>query len=273
MKLAILVVILGVGVAHADDAKVVYGKITVKGALDAKAIEDTVQKSSIRLLICAVANGDVTVSFTVDANGKVTSAKAAGINAQAEKCVADGITKIAFDKPKDGKPVEVSLPITFVRFGITSVPAGGNADDKAEGGSTTGISTIGGGPGQVGRGGMQGRVGQVPALTLGQPTVIGSLDKAIVRRYIKRNIMKVQYCYEKQLLVKPKIEGTIKAEFTIDADGKVSAATATGFDETVSSCIANVMKQIEFAKPKAGTVTVKFPFTFKHNSAPAKAKK
>ncbi|HEY0192883.1 MAG TPA: FHA domain-containing protein, partial [Kofleriaceae bacterium] len=54
-----------------------------------------------------------------------------------------------------------------------------------------------------GRGGMRGRTAAVPTVSIGQPNSQGDLDKAIIRRYIKRNIQKIQYCYEKQLLAKP----------------------------------------------------------------------
>src|SRR5512147_1602155 len=48
-----------------------------------------------------------------------------------------------------------------------------------------------------GRGGMRGRTAAVPTVSIGQPNAQGDLDKAIIRRYIKRNQQKIQYCYEK----------------------------------------------------------------------------
>ena len=58
-----------------------------------------------------------------------------------------------------------------------------------------------------GRGGMRGRTSAVPTVSIGQPNAQGDLDKAIIRRYIKRNIQKITYCYEKQLLAKPGLVG------------------------------------------------------------------
>ena len=41
------------------------------------------------------------------------------------------------------------------------------------------------------------------------PCVVGDggLDKAVVRRYIKRELHKIQYCYEKELLANATISG------------------------------------------------------------------
>jgi hypothetical protein len=120
-----------------------------------------------------------------------------------------------------------------------------------------------------GRGGMRGRVAAGPTITVGQPSVKpavaggdGELDKAIVRRYIKRNIQKLQYCYEKELLVKAGLSGTVATSFTITEAGVVGSASGSGVDATVASCMANVIKGIEFPKPKGtGGVAVSYPFT------------
>jgi hypothetical protein len=123
--------------------------------------------------------------------------------------------------------------------------------------------TIGHGSGS-GTGGKPPRTAAVPTVSFGQPVSHGDLDKAIIRRYIKRNIMKLQYCYEKQLLNKPNIEGTISTQFFIDPDGKVTNSDASGFDTEVASCIAEVIKNIEFPKPRGGGgVQVNYPFVFK----------
>lgn len=122
-----------------------------------------------------------------------------------------------------------------------------------------------------GRGGMRGRTSDVPTVSIGQPDAQGDLDKAIIRRYIKRNIQKLQYCYEKELLQTPTLKGTVTAAFTIGIDGLVSSSTASGIGSTdVETCIAAVIKGIEFPKPKGnGPVTVKYPFKFQPADPPA----
>ncbi len=118
-----------------------------------------------------------------------------------------------------------------------------------------------------GRGGMRGRSASVPTVSIGQPNAQGDLDKAIIRRYIKRNISKITYCYEKQLLAKPGLAGTVTAQFFITPNGNVASSSGSGLDPTVANCVADVIKGIEFPKPKGGGgVQVNYPFTFRSAS-------
>ncbi|NVB83957.1 MAG: AgmX/PglI C-terminal domain-containing protein [Kofleriaceae bacterium] len=119
-----------------------------------------------------------------------------------------------------------------------------------------------------GRGGMRARTAAAPIVSTGQLTTHGELDRAIIRRYIRRNIAKVQYCYEKELLARPTLAGTISITFQIDDNGHVTGAAATGMDETVASCVADVVKQIEFPHG-GGLVSVSYPFTFHPEGTPA----
>jgi len=115
-----------------------------------------------------------------------------------------------------------------------------------------------------GRGGMRGRSAAVPTVSIGQPNAQGDLDKAIIRRYIKRNIQKIQYCYEKELLAKSNLAGTVQTQFFITPNGNVASSTGSGVDPQVASCVAAVIKGIEFPKPKGGGgVQVNYPFTFR----------
>jgi len=115
-----------------------------------------------------------------------------------------------------------------------------------------------------GRGGMRGRSASVPTVSIGQPNVVGDLDKAIIRRYIKRNIQKITYCYEKQLLASPTLAGTVATQFVITKDGTVATVSAHGVHTDVSSCIADVIKNIEFPKPRNNAnVVVNYPFSFR----------
>jgi len=96
-----------------------------------------------------------------------------------------------------------------------------------------------------------------PTLKLDAPVVKGPLDKAIVRRYLARNAAKIRECY------KDAPAGKLTATFTISAEGVVTKATAKGMSETVTSCVAGVIKAIEFPKPtKPGDVVVESAMTF-----------
>jgi hypothetical protein len=138
-------------------------------------------------------------------------------------------------------------------------------------GTPTGYGKIGLGkfPGSGWDGGTGGPPGMkrhkstVPGPVIGEAKAVGGLDKSIIRRYIKRNIDKISYCYEKQLLAHPEIEGTIKIQFFISPDGSVTSSNGDGFNGEVAGCVAGVIKNIEFPRPDGGGgVTVNYPFTF-----------
>jgi hypothetical protein len=103
----------------------------------------------------------------------------------------------------------------------------------------------------------------VPTTVVGNPNPVGNLDKAIIKRYIKRNIEKISYCYESQLLARPGIQGQMQVQFLIAGNGSVQQANGSGFDGAVVSCVANVIKNIQFPAPSdGGSVQVNYPFTF-----------
>ena len=102
----------------------------------------------------------------------------------------------------------------------------------------------------------------VPPVVIGQPTGTGGLDKSIIRRYVKRNFEKFSYCYEKELLAHPGLEGTVSVSFFITPNGSVNSAVGSGMDATVANCVADVISSIEFPKPTGGGVQVNYPFTF-----------
>ncbi len=116
-------------------------------------------------------------------------------------------------------------------------------------------------------GGSHGRLGRpsynVPQVQIGTPTSTGDLDKNVIRRYLRRQLPRIKYCYEKQLLAKPRLQGTVETTFVIGSNGAVTQSTAKGVDPEVSACIADVIKSIQFPKPlSGGMVQVKYPFKF-----------
>jgi Ca-activated chloride channel family protein len=106
----------------------------------------------------------------------------------------------------------------------------------------------------------------VPVVRIAEPIVLGDLDKAIIRRYVKRSTEKIRYCYEKRLLATPTLAGKIEVHFAISDTGTVLSSSADGVDGELASCIADVIKQIEFPATKdGGVVQVNYPFTFAPN--------
>ncbi|MGE0396711.1 MAG: AgmX/PglI C-terminal domain-containing protein [Kofleriaceae bacterium] len=119
------------------------------------------------------------------------------------------------------------------------------------------------GEGGNGHGRMRRHVAQGPSTDIGRPIIGGDLDRSIIRRYIRQNIDKISYCYEKQLLAKPGLDGTVSVQFLIAGNGSVQASSGSGLDSEVSGCVAGVIKNIKFPAPKnGGNVQVNYPFNF-----------
>ena len=129
-------------------------------------------------------------------------------------------------------------------------------------GNGDGVGDGWGKPG-TGHGNMRRHVAQGPSTDIGRPIVGGDLDRAIIRRYIRQNIDKISYCYEKQLLAKPGLGGTVSVQFLIAGNGSVQASSGSGLDGEVAGCVAGVIKNIKFPAPKnGGNVQVNYPFNF-----------
>ncbi|MFT3696690.1 MAG: AgmX/PglI C-terminal domain-containing protein [Kofleriaceae bacterium] len=215
------------------------------------------------------------VTMIIRTDGKLAAVGTATANKDKNgialaSCVKTALLALHFE----AQPAKTTVDYSFVFHPqpIDDAYGGllGNEAGEMNGGFGYGRSGFGPGGGGTGWGtigtGGQGPVGRpktLPSTTLGQANVTGDLDKAIIRRYIKRNIQKLEYCYEKTLLAKPGLKGTVTAKFTIDSGGLVSASTASGLDKDVSDCVARVIKDIEFPKPKSGTVDVTYPFEFR----------
>jgi hypothetical protein len=97
-------------------------------------------------------------------------------------------------------------------------------------------------------------------------TVLGALDKELIRREIRRHLNEVRFCYQKQLQGKPDLDGRIVVRFTIAGTGQVVSARvqeSTMKDASVESCIAQAFYRWTFPKPEnSGMVIVSYPFLF-----------
>ena len=106
-----------------------------------------------------------------------------------------------------------------------------------------------------------------PRAVMLQPTVVGALDKSLIRGAIRRRYKQIKYCYEKELQHTDGIGGRVVISFIIGANGYVMTsgvdATSTG-SSTVDQCIARVIKRIGFPAPSGGgVVKVRYPFLLK----------
>jgi hypothetical protein len=187
--------------------------------------------------------------------------------------------------PSTGSPV---TPESDAQYGGTSEgaaasnaqPAGANdgaaAREAQPGGTTDGtgqpanqLGALGSAPLEQG-GSFQSLSGAgsgtatVPTVAVGQLATQGNLDKQIIRRYVARSLARIRYCYEKQLLADPTLQGTVTVQFVIGADGDVPSANGSGMHPEVASCVATAIKAIQFPKPAGGgSVDVRYPFGFR----------
>lgn len=89
----------------------------------------------------------------------------------------------------------------------------------------------------------------------------GDLAKPLIKEPVRAKLPELTACYDKVLATSPGLTGTVIAQFFITPNGTVVSSSAQGVDPAVASCIADVIKQIEFTKPKGGGgVQVNFTF-------------
>jgi hypothetical protein len=96
--------------------------------------------------------------------------------------------------------------------------------------------------------------------TVAVPTA--HVDPALIRRAIRAHRNELSYCYERELVTRPTLAGTVTAELLIGADGRVSLARAAGLHPAVDACVADVLRAIVFPSGEVIHVT-SYPFTFR----------
>ncbi len=149
---------------------------------------------------------------------------------------------------------------------------GGGVSERGIGLADVGTRGRGGrgGSGSGGYGGSAGDLGKkksrVPKLIPGKPKVVGSLDREIIRRVVRRHRNEIRHCYEKQLQKNPKLAGTVKVKFVIAGTGSVMSATISSSDlnnSAVEQCMTQKIRRWTFPEPTGGgIVNVNYPFKF-----------
>lgn len=96
----------------------------------------------------------------------------------------------------------------------------------------------------------------------------GSLEPSQIRAVIQRNLSAIRYCYERELVSDPKLEGKLVVHFTVGQAGSVvtadEASDAPFPSAKVTGCVLSRFKAMVFPKPLGGgTVSVKYPLIFK----------
>lgn len=106
---------------------------------------------------------------------------------------------------------------------------------------------------------------RIPRVLIGQPQLVGEFDRQLLRDRVKAERPKVKACYEQALTVHPELAGTVQTQFFISPNGVVAASNASGVAPELATCVAAIIKAIEFPKPAGGGgVQVNYPFTFRN---------
>jgi len=97
---------------------------------------------------------------------------------------------------------------------------------------------------------------------------MGSIDPEVLRKILGEYLGQFKFCYQQELQEQSeKVKGIVDLNFRIEGDGKVSKVTIksaqTRFSDRGIGCMANILKMIEFPKPKGGgLVDVRQPLNF-----------
>lgn len=151
----------------------------------------------------------------------------------------------------------------FGGLGVRGTGAGGGGAGETVGIGGIGTKGRGGGLGGYGQGvgGLGRKTDRDVAITAGTATVLGSIDKELIRAVIKEHAQQIRFCYEEQLAVNPKLAGKVVIKWTIDADGNASNATVVAdgtslADDKVHQCMMARIVSWQFPKPKGGGIAV-----------------
>ena len=94
----------------------------------------------------------------------------------------------------------------------------------------------------------------------------GKLDKETVKKYIRKQLAGIKWCYQKAYQRNSKIEGKVTVSFIISATGKViksKIASSTLGDKPLEGCIEKKVLRWRFPEPKGGIVKVRYPFVLR----------
>jgi hypothetical protein len=151
----------------------------------------------------------------------------------------------------------------FGGLGLKGTGSGGGGQGQTIGIGAVGTKGRGGGLGGYGTGvgGMGRKSDRDVSISAGTATVMGSLDRELVRKVIQDHAAQIRYCYEQQLALDPKLEGKVSLRWIINGDGRASNAqvdtsATTLLNAEIHRCMMARVSSWEFPKPKGGGVAV-----------------
>ncbi len=115
--------------------------------------------------------------------------------------------------------------------------------------------------------GLASKSGIDTAYVAPKTVVLGSMDPELLRKILREYLPQFRHCYQKELERNDSAKGVIDLNFRILGNGKVGniniQAKGGGFSRAGKGCMANVLKLIDFPKPKGGgVVDIRQPLNF-----------
>jgi hypothetical protein len=159
-------------------------------------------------------------------------------------------------------------PVVGDSYGLGGLGIRGSGTGGGGSGETIGIGAVGtkgrgGGLGSYGTGvgGLGAKSDRPINVSTGPPTVMGAIDRELIRKVIQEHAAQIRYCYEQQLAINPRLTGKVAITWVINADGSASQAKVDGGattldDAKVHECMMARIQSWQFPKPKGGGYAV-----------------
>jgi pSer/pThr/pTyr-binding forkhead associated (FHA) protein/outer membrane biosynthesis protein TonB len=115
--------------------------------------------------------------------------------------------------------------------------------------------------------GLASKHGIDTAFADAKTVVLGSMDPELLRKILQEYLPQFRHCYQQELARNEGVKGVLDLNFRIEANGQVSKIDVKGksasFGTQGSGCMAQVLRVIEFPRPKGGgVVDVRQPLNF-----------
>jgi len=87
-------------------------------------------------------------------------------------------------------------------------------------------------------------------------------DAEALQQAVRSHSAQTNHCYEVALKDDPTLSGMVTLQIRIDANGRVTTATADGLSESLQACLIAQVREIKFPKPQDPPVSLIVPFRF-----------
>lgn len=88
-------------------------------------------------------------------------------------------------------------------------------------------------------------------------------DREAIRRIVREELGAILECYQRALKDEPTLSGTVNLRWILQDDGRAHKVEASGMDLHVASCIASLVRSMQFEPPASVPLRIDFPFAFR----------